>query len=241
MDEELTVRGQPCWHVRKMHAHGSNVVREFKPTTATIQWLLFLALGMYNWKPTRWTPLHVQRSKYQLTDGDMMALISKGFGIVVLAQLVVLLVCVKTIPHVALAAMSVRAVVITFISNATAVVTVCGGMLLLALNLHYALPLCFALSLTYWWAAIRIGCALSPFTGVMLVLCAVAKRQSFLLFPLWTENCSKCGADDTLQVTSEENLCGGTAGSWLLRMECTAPTCHHRHWSCSEYVTHSTQ
>jgi len=63
------------------------------------------------------------------------------------------------------------------------VVMACVGLYLLAFDLHFALPVCAALSLAYWCSALWVGWSLSLIVGGGLVAVAVAMRRSWLLFP----------------------------------------------------------
>jgi hypothetical protein len=58
----------------------------------------------------------------------------------------------------------------------------CVGLYLLAFDLHFALPVCAALSLAYWCSALWVGWSLSLIVCGGLVAVAVAMRQSWLLF-----------------------------------------------------------
>jgi hypothetical protein len=155
-----------------------HVVRETDPTVVTNHRLCLLAMCTHDW----WA-LHPHRSKNHLSAADVMSLVGKGLGLVVVGQLLGLLVCVKMLPHVAVVAMAVDASIITSIANVPTVVMVCVGLYLLAFDLHFALPVCAALSLAYWCSALWVGWSLSLIVGGGLVAVAVAMRRSWLLFP----------------------------------------------------------
>ena len=155
-----------------------HVVRETDPTVVTDHRLCLLAMCTHDW----WA-LHPHRSKNHLSAADVMSLVGKGLGLVVVGQLLGLLVCVKMLPHVAVVAMAVDASIITSIANVPAVVMACVGLYLLAFDLHFALPVCAALSLAYWCSALFVGWSLSLIVGGGLVTVAVAMRWSWLLFP----------------------------------------------------------
>ncbi len=159
------------------------VARDSHPTEVTNCWLRLMAMGMYDWKPRRWRPLHVQRSKICVTATDVMSLVGKGLGLVVVARLLVLLVRVKTLTEVAVTLMAVCAGIVTFVASIAAAFVAGVGLSLLARNVHFALPVCAVLSLAYWCSALWIGWSTSPIVGVALVAVAVARRRTVLLFP----------------------------------------------------------
>ena len=163
------------------------VVRETDPTIVTNCRLCLLAMGMYDWELRRRWPLHTHRSKNHPTVTDVVSLVCKGLGLVVVVPFLVVLVCVKMLPHVAVAVMAAPAIIITFLADVAAVVMGCIGLHLLAVDLHFALPMCVSLSLVYWCSAVRIWLTMSPFAGCGLVLFAMAMRQSWLLFPVPTD------------------------------------------------------
>jgi hypothetical protein len=153
-----------------------HVVRETDPTVVTNRHLCLLAMCMHDW----WA-LHPHRSKNHLSPTDVI-LVSKGLDLVVVGQLLGLLVCIKMLPHVAVVE-AVHASMITPIANVAAVVMTCVGLYMLAFDLHFALPLCAALSLAYWCSALWIGLTMSTVAGVALAIVAVAMRRSVMLFP----------------------------------------------------------
>ena len=62
------------------------VVRETDPTIVTKCRLCLLAMGMYDWEPRwRW-PLHTHRSKNHPTVTDVVSLVCKGLGLVVVVR-----------------------------------------------------------------------------------------------------------------------------------------------------------
>lgn len=158
-------------HTRRTWRHTLPVhdAREcgFSHTVTTNRWLCFLAMGMYTWKPTRWVPPYVQRSKSHVSNrylGDRLSSVHAAPSV-----------CIKTMPSVTVAALGVHDVV--------ALMAACGGVLLLVIDVHFALALCAALSLAYWCSSLWIVWASSPIVGGLLLLIGVSKRQSVLLFP----------------------------------------------------------
>lgn len=159
------------------------VVRETDPTIVTKCRLCLLAMGMYDWEPRwRW-PLHTHRSKNDPTVTDVISLVCKGLGLVVVVRFLEVLVCVKMLPHVAVVVLASHTSMIASIANVAAVVMACVGLFLLVIDLHFTLPICATLSLTYWCSAVWIGLTLSLIAGCGLVSIAAAIRWSWLLFP----------------------------------------------------------